>query len=63
MDFYRIVEKRGITVPKQLQKHIEQSLINDIRRQLIPPAAVLELCEELLEYNYVLDENQLWQTV
>lgn len=45
IQFYNTLRRKGIALPKQLHTHIEKVLLSDIRRQLIPPATVLEICE------------------
>jgi hypothetical protein len=48
IQFFRTLQLKGVAVPKKLHQHIEQSLMSDIRRGLLPPSKALEICEELL---------------
>ena len=50
-------------MPLGLHRHVEKVLLSDIRRRVIPPSKVIEICEEMLEKGYVMDQKEFYSAI
>ena len=50
-------------MPLGLHRHVEKVLLSDICRRLITPSKVLEICEEMLEKGYVMDQKEFYAAI